>query len=144
MLGNDVKYMRIGELAQLSGVSSRTIDYYTQIGIINEAARSPGKHRLYSEEALKTIRIIKELQKQHYSLHEICQLFNENKNSDLFEKTANIRRYLDSLQKEAAELYPAIRLCGSNDQVRVVSTDIINKSVLVLQALMIMFNEPML
>ncbi len=113
------------------------------MGIINEAARSPGKHRLYSEEALKTIRIIKELQKQHYSLHEICEIFKENKNSDLFEKTANIRQYLDSLQKEVAGLYPAIRLCGSDEKVKLVSADIINKSVLVLQALMIMFNKPL-
>lgn len=136
--------MRIGELARLAGVSCRTIDYYTQIGIIDEASRSPGKHRLYSAEALKTIRIIKELQKQHYSLQEICQLFNENKSGDLFEKTANIRRYLENLQKEVAELYPAIRLSGPDDQVRVVSTDLINKSIQVLQALIIMLGEPML
>jgi DNA-binding transcriptional MerR regulator len=128
----------------LAGVSSRTIDYYTQIGIINESTRSPGKHRLYSEESLQTIRIIKELQKQHYSLHEICQLFNQNKNDEIIEKIANIRRCLESLQKEVVELCPAVRLSGPNDQVRVVSTELINKSIQVLQGLIIMLGEPML
>lgn len=143
-VGKDIKYIRIGELARLAGVSSRTIDYYTQIGVINEATRSPGQHRLYSEEALNTIRIIKEFQKQHYSLQEICQLFRENNNGDLLEKITNIRRYLEILQKEVAELYPAVSLAGPNDQVRVVSRDLINNSIQVLQALIIMLGDPMI
>ncbi len=141
MFGNEVKLLRIGELARLAGVTSRTIDYYTQMGIISEAARSPGKHRLYSQEALKTIKIIKELQKQHYSLQEIYAIFKENKDSDLLEKTANIGRYLDNLQKEVAGLYPAIRLCGSDEQFKSVSSDIINKSLLVMQSLIFMINN---
>jgi len=136
--------MRIGELAGLAGVSARTIDYYTQIGLIHEAARSPGKHRLYSGESLKTIGIVKELQKQHYSLDEICHLFTGKENSDLFEKIVNIRQHLDSLQKEVAGLYPAIRLSGTNEQVRLVSRELMNKGMQVVQALMVLLGEPML
>lgn len=135
--------MRIGELANLAGVSPRTIDYYTQIGLIHEAARSPGKHRLYSTESLKAIRIVKELQKQHYSLEEICHLFSGRENGDLFKKIVAVRQHLDSLQKEVAELYPAIRLCGADEQVRVVSRELMNKGAQVLQALMVLLGEPM-
>lgn len=136
--------MRIGELAELAGVSSRTIDYYTQIGLVHAAARSPGKHRLYSAESLKTIGIVKELQKQHYSLDEICHLFNGKDNADLFEKVVNIRQHLDSLQREVAGLYPALQLPGSKEQVKVVSRELLDKGMQVVQALMILLGEPML
>jgi DNA-binding transcriptional MerR regulator len=134
--------MRIGELANLAGVSPRTIDYYTQIGLIHEAARSPGKHRLYAGESLKTIRIVKELQKQHYSLEEICHLFSGQENGDLFKRIVAVRQHLDSLQKEVAELYPAIRLSGADEEVRVVSRELTNKGRQVLQALMVLLGEP--
>lgn len=142
-LGDDVRFLRIGELAELAGVSPRTIDYYTQLGLLI-AARSPGKHRLYCEESLKTVKIIKELQKQHYSLDEICHLLDGKEIGDLFEKMVRIRQHLDSLQKEMAELYPAIQLTGSDQQVRIASKELATKGLQVLQVLMVLLGEPMI
>ncbi|MGI6712777.1 MAG: MerR family transcriptional regulator [Bacillota bacterium] len=133
--------MRIGELANLAGVSSRTIDYYTQIGLIQEVARSPGKHRLYSTDALINIKIIKELQKQHYTLNEIVLLFSGKENSKLFERVVSIRRHLDSLQQEVAQLYPAVRMSGSNHEVKALSRELINKGMQVVQALLVLLGE---
>jgi MerR family copper efflux transcriptional regulator len=133
--------MRIGALADLAGVSSRTIDYYTQIGLIQEEARSPGKHRLYSTDALITIKIIKELQKQHYTLNEIVLLFSGKENSKLFERVVSIRCHLDSLQQEVAQLYPTVRMSGSNHEVKALSRELINKGMQVVQALLVLLGE---
>lgn len=130
--------MRIGELAERAGVSPRTIDYYTHLGLFQEVGRSPGKHRLYSEEALKTIKMIKELQKQHYSLEEICSLFVGKEDPKILEKVVNIQKNLDSLQKEVAELYPIFQLNGQNLQFKAAFQELLSKRVQVIQALLIL------
>jgi MerR family transcriptional regulator, repressor of the yfmOP operon len=40
---------RIGEAAELAGVTTRTIRYYEELGLLGDADRSKGAHRLYSE-----------------------------------------------------------------------------------------------
>ncbi len=42
--------LRIGEVAQLTGTTPRTIRYYEEIGLLPEASgREPGAHRTYAE-----------------------------------------------------------------------------------------------
>ena len=48
--GAEQRLLSIGELAQLTNVSRRTIRYYEEIGLLPEAPdRASGSHRLYSE-----------------------------------------------------------------------------------------------
>jgi DNA-binding transcriptional MerR regulator len=57
--------LRIGEVAELTGVTPRTIRYYEEIGLLGGGAeRVQGKHRLYTEadvERLREIVRLKEL-----------------------------------------------------------------------------------
>jgi DNA-binding transcriptional MerR regulator len=46
----DSELMSIGQLAAAAGVSSRTIRYYEELGILPEPARSPGGTRKYPKE----------------------------------------------------------------------------------------------
>jgi DNA-binding transcriptional MerR regulator len=58
------------ELADRAGVSTRTVRYYIQQGLLQEPeARGPGAH--YSEEHLDRLLLIKRLQKEHLPLAEI-------------------------------------------------------------------------
>ncbi len=41
--------LRIGEAAERSGVTPRTIRYYEELGLLPRGDRTLGKHRLYSE-----------------------------------------------------------------------------------------------
>jgi MerR family transcriptional regulator, repressor of the yfmOP operon len=51
--------LRIGEVAELTGVTPRTIRYYEEIGLLGGAAdRAQGKHRAYSEADVERIREI--------------------------------------------------------------------------------------
>ncbi len=40
--------LRIGEVAELTGVTARTIRYYEEIGLLGAGERVQGKHRVYT------------------------------------------------------------------------------------------------
>jgi DNA-binding transcriptional MerR regulator len=68
--------LRIGEVAELTGVTPRTIRYYEEIGLLGgEAERVQGKHRVYTAgdvERLREIVRLKEL--LGLSLDQLSQL----------------------------------------------------------------------
>ena len=69
------KPLRIGEVAELTGTTPRTIRYYEEIGLLAGAERPSGKHRCYSEgdvERLREIVRLKEL--LGLSLEQLSQL----------------------------------------------------------------------
>ena len=41
--------LRIGEIAERSGVTPRTIRYYEELGLLPRSEREQGKHRIYTE-----------------------------------------------------------------------------------------------
>jgi DNA-binding transcriptional MerR regulator len=50
--------LRIGEVAELTGTTPRTIRYYEEIGLLPGAARAHGKHRCYTEADVERVREI--------------------------------------------------------------------------------------
>ena len=51
------RVLRIGELAELTGTTTRTIRYYEEIGLLSEAADRPqGKRRLYTDADVERLR----------------------------------------------------------------------------------------
>ena len=51
------KPLRIGELAELTGTTPRTIRYYEELGLLDKRAdRGQGKHRSYSESDVERVR----------------------------------------------------------------------------------------
>lgn len=59
---------RIGELAKAAGISERTIDYYTKLGLITPESRSMKNYRLYSHETLVVLQRINQLKQEKYTL----------------------------------------------------------------------------
>jgi len=47
--------LRIGEIAERSGVTPRTIRYYEELGLLPRTERELGKHRVYSESDVERI-----------------------------------------------------------------------------------------
>lgn len=64
--------LRIGRLAELAGVSRRTVDFYTRLGLISPAAHTQGNFRLYPAEAVSRIRFIRLLEQHGLALGEIA------------------------------------------------------------------------
>ncbi|WP_189878606.1 helix-turn-helix domain-containing protein [Streptomyces bluensis] len=53
--------LSIGELAERAGVTVKTVRFYSDRGLLPEAARSAGGHRRYRPEALDRLRLIRSL-----------------------------------------------------------------------------------
>jgi DNA-binding transcriptional MerR regulator len=60
----------IGELADLAGVTPRTIRYYVSIGLLPSPEQAGPKTR-YTDGHLGRLRLIRHLQRQHLPLSEI-------------------------------------------------------------------------
>ena len=63
--------MKIGEVAQLSGVSIDTVRFYEQRGVLPPAARQPSGYRDYSPTTAARIRLARRMQSVGLSLDEI-------------------------------------------------------------------------
>lgn len=67
--------LRIGELAELTGTTPRTIRYYEEIGLLTGGERAQGKHRFYTEEDVDRVReIVKLRDLLGLSLEQLSQL----------------------------------------------------------------------
>ncbi len=68
--------LRSGELAEAAGVHQQTLRYYERRGLLTVPARSPGGHRLYPVETLRTLQVIKTAQRLGFTLDEIADLLD--------------------------------------------------------------------
>lgn len=105
-------FYKIGELARLSSLSQRTIDYYTNIGLIQPDKRSDKNYRLYSSETLARLKRIEILKKEKYTLEEIKQSLDKwnrvKVDEHVTEKMASLQIHLHQLEKEVKELKPIL------------------------------------
>ena len=53
--------LRIGEVAERSGVTPRTIRYYEELGLLPRTVREQGKHRVYTEADVERLSELKQL-----------------------------------------------------------------------------------
>jgi DNA-binding transcriptional MerR regulator len=72
------RLLRIQEVAADVGLTTRTIRYYEELGLLKPAARSEGSYRLYDPDDLERLRFIKGLRDDAgFSLTEIGQLLED-------------------------------------------------------------------
>ncbi|MEV0335595.1 MerR family transcriptional regulator [Nocardia sp. NPDC050717] len=66
--------LRTSELAAAAGVNAQTLRYYERRGLLTEPARTLGGHRLYPEDAVTVLRVIKAAQRLGFTLDEVAEL----------------------------------------------------------------------
>jgi len=66
--------LRVGEVAAAAGVNRETLRYYERRGLIAAPYRSTGGHRMYDDEAVTTLRVIKAAQRLGFTLDEVADL----------------------------------------------------------------------
>ncbi|HEY6058147.1 MAG TPA: MerR family transcriptional regulator [Candidatus Limnocylindrales bacterium] len=72
------RLLRIQEVAAETGLTSRSVRYYEELGLLRPAARSVGDYRLYDESDLERLRFIRDLRDvAGFSLAEISQLLED-------------------------------------------------------------------
>ncbi|WP_435108440.1 MerR family transcriptional regulator [Nocardiopsis synnemataformans] len=67
-------HMQIGEVAERTDLSLRTIRYYGEVGLVEPSARSRGGFRLYTEEDVDRLQLIKRMKPLDFSLEETREL----------------------------------------------------------------------
>lgn len=95
--------MRIGEVAKISGVSVRTIDYYTNAGLL-AFERSEANYRLYPSSVLQTLERIQVLKKQRMSIAEIQDTICSGNALETEELIDEVINEFDQLQQKIVRL----------------------------------------
>lgn len=110
------KLIKIGELAEQTGVAVATIRYYESLGLLECAERSKSGYRHYDRAAVKQLIFIKKAQSLQFSLSEIQQLLGVRRQGSpacpmvrdfLSQKIAQLEAQIQSMTtlKQELELY---------------------------------------
>jgi DNA-binding transcriptional MerR regulator len=93
--GAEERLLRIQEVAAELGLTTRTIRYYEELGLLSPAARSEGSYRLYDADDLERLAFIKGLRDDAgFSLAEIGQMLEDEvaraRNRERYRETGSI------------------------------------------------------
>lgn len=98
--------MRIGELANETGVQSSAIRYYEEIGVLAPPARGPSGYRDYDSPASDRVRFIKAAQQAGLTLTEITGIFNLRDEGD--QPCGHVAELIDRKLREISERITAL------------------------------------
>lgn len=103
---------RIGELATITNLSKRTIDYYTQLGLLT-TIRSQANYRYYSEDTLDRIKLIQLFKAEKLSLDEIRERLGrlderQVSAAEALQKIQEISNKLSAMENDLLELKPLL------------------------------------
>lgn len=101
--------MRIGELAESLGVTTKSIRYYESIGLIGEPARTSSGYRSYGPQAIERLEFVKQAQSSGLSLAEIKSILEiKDRGGQSCEHTRSLlEMHLVDLDRKIAELQEA-------------------------------------
>lgn len=74
---NKKKLLPIGLAARQAGVSRQSVQYYLMLGLLEPTLTTSTGRRLFDEQAVKKIRVIRELNQNGYPLRAIRDIFYE-------------------------------------------------------------------
>jgi MerR family copper efflux transcriptional regulator len=129
----DGELLQVGDLARESGKTVRAIHLYEELALLKPAARSKGRYRLYTPEALVRIRWIGKLQEMGFSLTDIQQIVRDwegggtapnamRKMREVYakklEETREHLRRLQTLEREIASSIQYLDTCDVCDPER--------------------------
>lgn len=95
----------------MAHVSRRTVDYYTQMGLI-EAKRSHANHRYYTKETVRELQLISKYKQQHLTLSEIkekVQLKKTVKSDKVYQSIEKLCEHMKTLDDDFVELQSLIK-----------------------------------
>lgn len=107
--------LTITELARESGLSSRTIRFWSDAGLIPVARRSRAKYRLYDHDALARLMLVRTLRELGLGIESITQILKQQKSLAQAASThiAAIDARLSELRMQRAVLRVVVRLSAN-------------------------------
>ncbi|MDI9894022.1 MerR family transcriptional regulator [Rhodococcus sp. IEGM 1381] len=73
-MADDGIHMQIGQVAQKTELSIRTVRHYDDVGLVTPSARSAGGFRLYTETDVERLLVIRRMKPLDFTLAEMKQL----------------------------------------------------------------------
>ena len=117
--------MNIGQVSKQSGISSKMIRYYEQIGLLDAAKRASSGYRVYSDQDLKTLNFIRHARDLGFSSEQMKELLSLWKNTE--RQSAEVKQltlqHIQVLNEKIAQLQAMVNLlqhsanhCSGNEQ----------------------------
>jgi MerR family transcriptional regulator, copper efflux regulator len=134
-VGNET--LKIGELAEMANVTKRTVDYYTNLGLL-KAERSASNYRYYSVGELERLRRIEGYKRENLSLEDIKELLKKDKEdpSAIEVKGLQLKNKMDGLNEELQEFISLIEKDGKSELL--LKKQISRESMALIQSLLVL------
>ncbi|MDW7617148.1 MerR family transcriptional regulator [Peribacillus simplex] len=134
-MGNET--LKIGELAEMANVTKRTVDYYTNLGLL-KAERSASNYRYYSVGELERLRSIEGYKRKNLSLEDIKDIFKKEKEvaSAIEETGLQLKNKMDGLNEELQEVISLIKKDEKNELL--LKKQISHESMALIQSLLVL------
>ncbi|MGG1400825.1 MerR family transcriptional regulator [Bacillus salipaludis] len=135
---------RIGELARLMDISKRTIDYYTQIGLLNPV-RTDSNYRMYGEDCIKILEMVEHYKTLNMPLEEIkssIKMLNSNNGIDkvkVEKHCEQIAILMGHLKEEIKVIEPILQKLNQNEKEMLVKK-LSSQGVILAQTLLLLFD----
>ena len=68
--------LQIGDVAERTGLSLRTVRHYEDVGLLPAAERSPGGFRLYTDAAVQRLLVVTQMKPLEFTLEEMRELLD--------------------------------------------------------------------
>ena len=68
--------LQIGDVAERTGLSLRSVRHYEEVGLLPPAERSPGGFRLYTDAAVDRLLLVKQMKPLEFTLDEMRALLD--------------------------------------------------------------------
>ncbi|GAA2637150.1 MerR family transcriptional regulator [Actinomadura fulvescens] len=106
------QHMQIGQVAEQTGLSLRTIRHYEEVGLAPPTARSTGGFRLYTDTDIARLRVIMRMKPLDFTLDQMRDLLTildhladpDTGDTDRTELTGRLATYRDQVQARCAKL----------------------------------------
>lgn len=95
--------LHIGDLAEATGLSLRTIRHYDEIGLLRASGRSEGGFRLYTQSDLDRLIVIRRMKPLGFSLEQMADLLALVDALQEDPSAASVREKLGAYLEEAQE-----------------------------------------
>lgn len=110
--------LQIGDVAERTGLSLRTVRHYEEVGLLPPAERSPGGFRLYTDAAVERLLVVKQMKPLEFTLEQMRELLDaldelagnpsDSRSADLI---VVLERYQGLVEEQTAKLRE--RLAGA-------------------------------
>ncbi|MFJ6211554.1 MerR family transcriptional regulator [Lysinibacillus sp. NPDC092081] len=126
--------LKIGELAEKTGITKRTIDYYTNIGLL-VAERSASNYRYYAPTMIERLHIIEQRKQQGLSLIDIQHELNITPHEEIDVQMLRVK--MQDLEQDVTFLLEQINKQDNKD-IEKIKKNVSTESIALMQSLLLL------